>query len=221
MNLPLVTVLLCHHRLRHMVQMAIDSYLSQDYENRELLVVDDGPESIGDLVKDIPRCLYINHPAKNLSEKRNVGAREARGEFIVNFDADDWSGPHRITDQVEMMQRNSSQIGGYGKAFWYDFVYKKSSYYQGFLWGASMIYRRDYALAHPWDETCSIAEDQRFLGPARERKSVVACAGDENFVATMHDRNVHRPAGTSSLWPFVAVETLPEGFRKAAGLWTS
>ena len=221
MNLPLVTVLLCHHRLRHMVQMAIDSYLSQDYENRELLVVDDGPEPIADLMKDVSHCRYVNHPAKNLSEKRNVGACEAKGEFIVNFDADDWSGWHRISDQVALIQRSASDIGGYGAAFWYDFVNKQASYYQGFLWGASMIYRRDYALVNPWDEACSVAEDQKFIHTARERKSIVACPGGDNFVATMHDRNVHRPAGTSAMWPFVAVETLPEGFRKAAGLWTS
>lgn len=213
---PLVTVLLCHNSLRHLVHLALDSYRNQDYEPRELVVVDDGPEPILDLMVGIPTCLYFYHPSKNLSAKRNFGVRAAKGQLIVHQDADDWSGPGRISDQVAML--GDSQVGGYGPAFWYDFVSKKASYYRGYIWGASMIYRRDYALANPWLEDCSVAEDQKFLRPAQMQKSVAQCDGGQNFVATMHDRNARRPAGATQMWPYVPLHDLPEGFRRAADL---
>lgn len=217
MNECLVSVLLCHHCLRHMVPIAIESYLSQDYPNKELVVVDDGPERIEDLVISIPNCTYIYYPARNLSEKRNIGIRAAKGQFIVHFDADDWSGTLRVTDQVEMLSSHpSARVGGYESAFWYDFVSKRASHYQGSIWGATMIYRREYALDNPWDETRDFIEDQPFLRRARQLNAITAKGGGGNFVATLHDRSTPRSVGGVN-WPFVPTETLPEGFRKAAG----
>jgi glycosyltransferase involved in cell wall biosynthesis len=217
---PLVTVLLCHNGLRRMVKIAIDSYLSQDYPNRELIVVDDGPDLIFDLVMPIPACHYIQHNARNLSEKRNVGCKAARGEYIVHFDADDWSGPHRISDQVAMMQRQpGAAVGGYSSALWWDYVDRRASYYRGAVWSATYIYRRDYWLGHPWDEACSYAEDSPFLRPALDKHAVAQADGGQNFVATMHSKNARRAAaGTPGIWPYVGVDALPEAFRRAAGI---
>jgi len=216
---PLVSVLLCHNRLRHMVQMAIDSYLSQDYANRELVVVDDGPEPISDLVEHIPACRYFVYPARNLSEKRNFGIREARGEFIVHFDADDWSGPRRVSDQLSMLiARPAARVSGYDRAYWYDFVDRRASRYVGGVWSATMIYHRDYALAHPWDESRYFIEDAPFVQQAQRQNVIMSQDGCDNFVATMHNRNSRRTPGDSMRWPFVQVEQLPEGFRRAAGL---
>lgn len=219
MDKPLVTVLLCHNGLRHMVKMAIDSYLSQDYPNCELIVVDDGPEPIQDLVSGVPNCLYLHFPAKNLSTKRNVGIREARGEYIVHFDADDWSGPCRISDQVGMLTNSKMQVAGYSKALWYDFVDRRASYYHGCVWGATLLYRREYAVAHAWDENTSYVEDGPFLEVARLAAAVASGDGGQQFVATMHAKNARRAAvGTPGFWPFVGLDALPEGFRKAAAI---
>lgn len=194
--------------------MALDSYLSQDYGNRELIVIDDGPETIRDLVQNIPGCLYLNFPANNLSEKRNLGVRKAKGEYIVHFDADDWSGPGRISDQLQML--DGYMVTGYDEVLWYDFIEKRASRYWGPTWSATLMYSRSYGLAHPWDETCFFMEDIPFLTAARKEGQLVSGDARQNFVATMHDRNARRPAGQVPFWPLVALESLPEGFRKAA-----
>jgi len=215
---PLVSVLLCHHNLRHMVKIAINSYLTQEYVNKELVVIDDGDEPISDLVQGIENCRYHFIPSKNLSQKRNAGCQASVGEFVIHFDADDWSGPLRIRDQVKALD-NGAQVAGYAQALWYDFVEKRASYYKGCVWGASLIYRRSYVLTHPWDESCPFAEDGPFLSLAREKDSVVSTDGKQNLVATMHSRNAHRAAvGLNDLWPYVGLDSLPEGFRKAAGV---
>lgn len=214
---PLVTVLLCHRNIRELARtLAIPSYLSQDYEDRELVVVDSGDEPIADLLTGIDHCRYFPFPGRNLSEKRNFGAKVACGEYIVHFDADDWSGPHRISDQVALMQ-NGAEVAGYDRAYWYDFASKKASYYRGYIWGANLIYRTDYALTHPWDEKCQFIEDAAFIKPARDSRAIVTKDGDGNFVATLNDRSTKRNPGEAN-WPFVPVGQLPDGFRKAAGL---
>lgn len=213
---PLVSVLLCHNRLRHMVPMAIESYLSQDWPNLELVVVDDGPEPIQDLVMKVPRHCYIKFPAENLSQKRNVGVRQAEGEFIVHFDADDWSGPHRVTDQVEaLLSRPAARVTGYDRAYWFDFVKNEASFYRGVVWSATLAYHRSWALENGWDETKAFLEDGPFIQKAQRDNVLMAAGGGNNFVATMHDRNARRSAGQTANWPIVPYDQLPEGFKKS------
>jgi glycosyltransferase involved in cell wall biosynthesis len=202
-----------------MVPMALESFRSQDHEPLELVVVDDGLEPIKDLVESIPNCQYIWHPAKNLSEKRNVGIRAAHGLVIAHFDADDWSGPHRIYHQLDaLLKRPAARVNGYDRAYWYDFVRKQASKYQGIVWSATMIYWREWALGNPWDETRSFCEDEPFVRRAREKNVLMAMDGGPHFVATMHDRNARRTPGDQQRWPIVAVEQLPPAFRQVANL---
>jgi hypothetical protein len=44
---------------RHFVPRAIEYSLRQDYPNKELIVVDDGHESVSDLVPNSDRIRYI------------------------------------------------------------------------------------------------------------------------------------------------------------------
>ena len=215
---PLVSVLLCTHGERHLLPIALSSYASQTWAPRELVVIADGTD-IFDMVENIPSLVYVRLPqdAKTLSAKRNIGCQYARGEFVVHFDSDDFSGPDRISDQVEMMLANpGAKVGGYAQAYWYDFVDRRASKYNGSIWGASMIYRREWALANPWDESVSNAEDGPFRTAAESKGLRVHKDGAQNFVATLHNGNARRTAIGTSCWPFVEVSELPEAFRKFA-----
>ena len=46
---------------RPFVPHAIEYFLRQDYENKELIVVDDGTDSISDLIPHDDRIRYIRH----------------------------------------------------------------------------------------------------------------------------------------------------------------
>ena len=229
---PLVSVLLCTNNARAFVEtLALPSYRSQDYPNLELVIVEDGPGTILDLVEDIPGLNYIRlaQGADTLSEKRNIGCRAAHGEYICHFDSDDWSAPGRVSEQVNALRGHpNDQVTGYGSnVLWYDFVDKQASRYTGSIWGANLTYWRSYALDHPWDETVTNAEDSAFLEPARIRNVVVSCDGGQNFVATLHSGNARRPIGQVfsvvgnvriPCWPVVPISELPEGFRGAVGI---
>jgi glycosyltransferase involved in cell wall biosynthesis len=213
MTQPLCSVLLCTLGRRDLLLMAIESYLSQDWENKELVIVASG-ELVYDLVEDIPNISYIQSGAKNLSQKRNEGIREARGEFICHFDDDDWSGTGRVTHQItQLLQNPGIDIAGYGKAYWFDYVDHMASRIDACVWGATMCYRRSFGLAHPWNESIALGEDGSFQSPAAGR--ILTMDAGNRFVATMHSGNARRVAcGKCPQWPYVPVSDLPEGFRK-------
>jgi O-antigen biosynthesis protein len=216
---PKVSCLLCTHGRRAMVQLAIDSYLSQDYPEKELVVVDGSTDPIGDLVVGIPGLVYLYHSTEILAVKRNVGCRAATGEFIAHFDDDDWSAPARLSDQVALLQsKRWAEVTGYKSSFWWDRQKRQASRYDGVIWGAGVMYRRSYAMAHPWNERIVLAEDDDFLRPATHAGAVVATHAGDAFVATLHAGNAPRPVGLAPFWPVVPAAALPEGFRKAAGI---
>jgi glycosyltransferase involved in cell wall biosynthesis len=215
MDTPLVSVLLCTHNARHLLPLAIDSYRQQDYERRELVVVDDGTDRIFDMVEDIAGLNYIALPydaKRSLSAKRNLGCRAAKGEIIVHFDSDDWSGPARVRDQVWRLLSNPwALITGYKTAYWWNYPKQRASRYSGSVWGATMAYRRSYALAHPWDESVCSAEDGPFQDVAREKCAVDQTDAGANMVVTM-SASQRAAEGACAQWPLVGIGELPRGF---------
>lgn len=104
MKSPLVSIIMpCYNAENYLVK-AIESILSQTYANFELLIADDGSadntKKIIDSFND-PR-IKKNHNATNLGNIRTCNKlfELAKGDFIAIQDADDWSSPDRIQDQL-------------------------------------------------------------------------------------------------------------------------
>jgi glycosyltransferase involved in cell wall biosynthesis len=58
---------------RPFVPHALDYFLRQDYPRRELIIIDDGQDEIGDLVKDVPDVRYVRlHARASIGAKRNL-----------------------------------------------------------------------------------------------------------------------------------------------------
>jgi len=85
---------------QHLLEEAIESFLRQDYPNKELIVINDCPGQ--ELVCDAPGVRVVNVPERfpTLGEKRNAGVRLSRGELIAPWDDDDISLPWRLSLSV-------------------------------------------------------------------------------------------------------------------------
>src|SRR5258708_37994907 len=82
---------------RHFVPQAIHYFLRQDYPNRELIVVDDGADSVADLIPVDERIRYIRLKQRaTVGAKRNIACEAARGEVIAHWDDADCQAPHRL-----------------------------------------------------------------------------------------------------------------------------
>ena len=90
----LVSVIVPVYNVAEFLEESINSLLSQTYSNIEVLLIDDGsvdasPEKCNGLASRDPRCRVIHKENKGVSDTRNAGLQEARGEYIMFFDSDD------------------------------------------------------------------------------------------------------------------------------------
>lgn len=104
---PLVSCILPTYALPmrlNALNEAVQSFLMQDYPNRELIIIIDSP---GQTIKyDHPMVKVVNSPERfpTLGDKLNAAIRHASGEFVCRWDDDDISLPWRISSQVAKLQ---------------------------------------------------------------------------------------------------------------------
>jgi glycosyltransferase involved in cell wall biosynthesis len=85
-----------------LVKRAIDSVLNQDFQDFELIVIDDGTHHLGlnRLVnyaeKHEGKIVYLRHSNRGQAKSINRGILNSVGEFITIIDADDEYKPHHL-----------------------------------------------------------------------------------------------------------------------------
>ena len=108
---PFVSAIIPTRFRPELVCRAVRSVLAQTYQNVEAIVVIDGPdESTVEALRAIESSrLHVISLEENVggSEARNIGVREARGEWIALLDDDDEWYPQKIEKQIEAAQQLS------------------------------------------------------------------------------------------------------------------
>ena len=94
MNKPLISIILPVYNVSAYLEKCLDSVLSQDYENLEIILVDDGstdesPEICDRYKEKDNRITVIHKENGGLSDARNAGSSMAHGEYITFVDSDD------------------------------------------------------------------------------------------------------------------------------------
>lgn len=167
----------------------IACFLSQDWPDKELLILDDG-ESIAHLIpKHHPEISYHRCEPRSVGAKRNIACSRAQGEVIVHWDSDDWFAPNRITDQVLRHTESKASISGYSKLPFADDDLRRawmySSWVGQYVVGTSLCYSKEYWLSHPFLDV-SQGEDNHMVHNA---PSVVTADGSRFIVARTHGGN--------------------------------
>jgi glycosyltransferase involved in cell wall biosynthesis len=77
------------------LEQCLDSILNQTYTEFEILLIDDGsPDRCGDICDEYAdrnkRIRVIHAEHKGLATARNIGIKEARGDYLTFVDSDDW-----------------------------------------------------------------------------------------------------------------------------------
>jgi glycosyltransferase involved in cell wall biosynthesis len=109
---PLVSIIIPTWNAKSYVREAIDSAFEQTYENREIIVVDDGSTDGTRAVLEpyiaSQKITYLYQENKGLSGARNTGIRESRGTYLALLDADDIFLPEKISEQVAYLESHSA-----------------------------------------------------------------------------------------------------------------
>jgi len=103
---PLVSVVVATYNMGHYLPNAVGSALAQTYPNVEVIVVDDGSTDdtaavIQPFLAD-PRVRYISKPNGGQASAKNLGIRQARGEFVAFLDSDDAWTTDKLALQVPL-----------------------------------------------------------------------------------------------------------------------
>lgn len=103
---PLVSVVIATYNMGQYINQAVDSILQQNWQNLEVIVVDDGstdhtPKAM-DFYKSDSRVNYIRTPNQGQPKAKNTGIRNTHGEFIAFCDADDLWEPTKLTVQMPL-----------------------------------------------------------------------------------------------------------------------
>jgi hypothetical protein len=100
---PLVTAVMITgmHEARYaLARVAIDCFRAQSYRNRELLIINHGPVSLDTGEPWLRELRVRKSPRDTVGDLRNFAITEARGEFVMTWDDDDWHGPRRMEIQM-------------------------------------------------------------------------------------------------------------------------
>jgi len=106
--MPKVSVIIPTYNRAGRVVAAVDSVLGQTYEDRGIIVIDDGStdetkavlQRYGGKIK----CLFAEHDGPIAA--RNLGIRNSTGKYIAFLDSDDTWLPDKLAAQIEVLERD-------------------------------------------------------------------------------------------------------------------
>lgn len=109
---PIVSCLCVTRHRPELLRRAIDCFDRQTLASREMVIVaeDDDAETLRVLRelesrKDIVPVIVSRHPKKPLGDLRRISVAAARGEYVVQWDDDDYFHADRLTAQLAEIRR--------------------------------------------------------------------------------------------------------------------
>lgn len=108
-SMPLISVIMPVYNAEKKVGAAVESVLSQDYKNLEVILINDGSKDgsldvCRTLAQKDPRVLLIDQPNGGCAAARNAGLDAMHGEYLMFVDSDDRLAPgacHQLLDALD------------------------------------------------------------------------------------------------------------------------
>jgi glycosyltransferase involved in cell wall biosynthesis len=112
---PLISLVVPIYNVENYLWSCLDSIAKQTYSNIEVLLVNDGsPDDSSSICQEFvakdSRFRYIEKENGGLSDARNAGIAEAKGEFLSFVDSDDWIEPTYVEDLYRAALFNDAEV---------------------------------------------------------------------------------------------------------------
>lgn len=110
-----VSVIVPMYNSEKYVEKCLDSILSNNYKNIEVLVVDDGStDNSYDVVRKISssKIRLFGQDNRGASSARNLGLENAQGEFVIFIDSDDYVSSDFVSVLVQELGTGNLGISG-------------------------------------------------------------------------------------------------------------
>jgi len=193
MNNPDVSCIMPTANRQKYLPLAIKYFLLQDYQNAELIIVDDGFEPSDALIPNNPRIKYFyTKPIGTIGMKRNFACEKANGEIIMHWDDDDYYAHDWISQMKNALINSNADIVGLNKVIFYSpsverrWMYVDDDVDKPWLCGATMTYRKSFWKQHPFVDL-QVGEDYDFVWNSGAK--IFALDYTMGFVALLHAHN--------------------------------
>ena len=121
----IASILITNYNKEAFLEEAISSCLNQDFNDFEIVLIDDGStdnsKEIIESFKALKNFRYILNSNQGIVNSRNEGIRACKGEFILQLDGDDKIGKNFLKLTVPVLQKDNN-VG---------IVYCKTSFFGG------------------------------------------------------------------------------------------
>lgn len=110
----MISILVPIYNVEQYLQRCIQSVISQSFTDWEMILVDDGssdscPQMCDDAAAIDTRIKVIHKPNGGLPSARLAAFREARGEYLIFLDSDDWL----LSNALQALYDSITSDGGY------------------------------------------------------------------------------------------------------------
>ncbi len=153
---PLITIIIPTYNREDTISRAIESVLSQTYENWELIIVDDGSTDntlkiVEKYSNENKKIIYFSEKHLGVCNARNVGIKNSKGNYIAFLDSDDEFLPNKIKIQLELMIKHKADLS----------------------LSNCTIYQEDKKIEKKFNETKILSKNELFLDKITRSASVI------------------------------------------------
>ncbi|HLC70266.1 MAG TPA: glycosyltransferase family 2 protein [Patescibacteria group bacterium] len=169
MSSKLISVIVPVYNHAHTLERAVDSIFNQTHRPLQVVIVNDGGTDNFSKVMDKIKINYptldlqvINQDNSGAPAARNRGFKEAKGDYVIFWDADTIGEPFMLEKMVETLENNAAFSYAYSQ-FKFGWKVMKSQEFDpvtlqkfNYIDGVSLIRRADVI---PWDESLKRFQD--------------------------------------------------------------
>ena len=195
---------------------AIESFLAQDYPNRELVAV---CQSAGSEVEAFlsqlsdPRIVFVHAPAaKNVGEMRNVAIANAKGALICTWDDDDLYPSTRLGIQYRALERAEAKACFLSRIILWSPAAARLGISSHRPWENSMLAERT---AVPEYESRVREEDTVAVRHIFDNAGAVVIDSPQSLCYIRHGKNVSDPRHFSQLYAVATTKYEGDDYLKA------
>lgn len=188
----LITVIVPVYNKENQISRCIDSVLSQNYTNWELILVDDGStDASSEIIKTYlsdDRIIYIYKENGGVSSARNLGMKLKKGQWMIFLDADDYFLPNALELLLNNAIANSISVSSAnffvevsdkrfglceGNKRIIKDNFKAWFFYSYYIRAGSTLFKSSVMTNYEFDESLSRFEDVKFWFDVMRNEKIV------------------------------------------------
>ena len=112
---PVISIIVAVYKAESCLRRCVDSLLAQTFQDYEILLVDDGsPDRSGEICDEYARKdnrVRVFHKENGgVASARQCGMNNARGEYVIHADPDDWVEPNMLEELYGKAKEENADV---------------------------------------------------------------------------------------------------------------